>query len=797
MWGQPLSDIKGKVIDEHHIPLAGVLISGFSIRPIITNEQGEFILKEEISDTSLLSIRYLGHQTLEFSLSALRNMNFIVQMKPIAFELQGVELMGNWVTKYTPFTYSTITRKELTAQNMGQDLPWLMRFTTGVVSSSDAGTGIGYTGIRIRGSDPTRINVTLNGVPINDSESQAVFWVNMPDLASSVEQIQIQRGVGTSTNGAGAFGATVNLQTQRLRNEPYAEIAANAGSFNTLRTMISVGTGKLGKYWTIDGRYSSITSDGYIDRASANLKSWYGSLTFQKNKALFRLSVINGTENTYQAWYGTPQSRIENDMEAMKAYAIRNGLTESQTNNLLTSGRTYNFYEYENEVDQYTQTHYHLTYAQELSGKWRSNATLHYTRGFGYFEQFRQDDNISQYGFDPVVIGNETITRWDVVRRRWLDNHFAGVLAQIRYEGDQFDFHAGGGWNRYLGDHYGRIIWSSLAQNIQPDQPYYSGDGQKTDMNLFLKGTWALRSKLYAFGELQFRQVDYNTAGMDNNLIPYDVDVTFNFFNPKAGLHWKINNDWHTYASVGIGNREPVRRDFVDAPAGSTPRPETMVNLESGFRYNRNGKEFSANYYLMRYTDQLVPTGALNDVGASLLTNVSRSHRMGLEFSARWPVTSKITTMGSLALNNTSIADFQEILYDYTDGFEEIKINHRNVAIAFSPEVVYNHQVRWEPISGFSLSWMMQYVSRQYLDNTQNKDRSINGWDIHDALIQWQLPYKEWGNLSFQFQINNVLNKLYSNNGYTYSYIAGDTVTENFYYPQAGRHYMGGFRFSF
>jgi iron complex outermembrane recepter protein len=797
IWSQPNSFVNGKVIDEKRIPLAGVLINGHSIRPTVSGEQGAFSLKEEISDTALITIRYLGYQTLELTFQALRNLNFIVQMNPVAFELQGVELMGNWAAENTPFTYSTITRKELTALNMGQDLPWLMRFTTGVVSSSDAGTGIGYTGVRIRGSDPTRINVTLNGVPINDSESQAVFWVNMPDLASTVEQIQIQRGVGTSTNGAGAFGATVNLQTQRVRNEPYAEIAANAGSFNTLRSMISIGTGRIGNYWTIDGRYSSIASDGYIDRAKADLQSWYGALTFQKNKSLVKLSIINGTENTYQAWYGTPQSRIENDEAGMVAYAIRNGLTESQTHNLLTSGRTYNNYEYENEVDQYTQTHYHLTYAQELSSKWRTNATLHYTRGFGYFEQFREDDRISNYGFDPIQIGNETITRWDVVRRRWLDNHFGGILAQIRYEGDFFEFHAGGGWNRYLGDHYGRIIWSSQAQNIRPNEPYYFGDGQKTDGNIFVKGTWAIRPNIHAFGELQFRQVDYRTMGMDNNLLSYDVDVSFNFFNPKAGLNWQINNAWHAYSSIGIGNREPVRRDFVDAPVGTTPRPEKMVNLESGLLYQKEGKTFSANYYLMNYVDQLVPTGALNDVGASLLTNVSRSRRMGLEFSARWPITSRITAMGSLALNKTSISNFQEILYDYTDGFEVISIDHRNVAIAFSPDVVYNHQIKWEPFSGYSISWMMQYVSRQYLDNTQNINRALDAWHIHDALIQWQLPRQKWGDLVFHLQINNLLDNLYSNNGYTYSYIAGSTITENFYYPQAGRHFMGGVRFSF
>lgn len=794
---QEIHRLSGYILDEQGERVSGALVWTDQGISIVSDRLGRFTLQLDQSDITNLHVRFLGYELWERTLTAPLPDTIRVRLSPLAYNLQGVELIGTWADADGPFTVNRVRKEELETRNMGQDIPWLLRFSPGVVASSDAGTGIGYTGIRVRGSDPTRINVTINGVPVNDSESQAVFWVNMPDLVSSVDQIQIQRGVGTSTNGAGAFGATINLQTQQLRTDPYGDIQVGGGSFNTRRYSASFGTGTVGKYWTFDGRYSRIQSDGYIDRATADLRSWYGAATWQKGRSLIRLTAFSGEERTYQAWWGTPQSRLDNDVDGMLAHAARNGFTEAQTQNLLNAGRTYNYYEYPDEVDQYTQTHFQLHMAQDFRGPWRATATLHYTRGAGYFEQYRHQDRITRYGLEPVTIGGETITRWDVVRRRWLDNHFAGAIAQVRYDRERFSLQSGGGWNRYLGDHFGRIVWASLATGIDPDHQYYFGDARKVDGNIFVKGQWQWLQDLHVFGDLQYRQVGYRTAGTENNLRDYDVDVRFSFFNPKAGLTWQAAPGWQVYSSVAVGNREPIRRDFVDAPEGTIPRPEQMINVESGLRYQRSNLEFSGNIYWMDYRDQLVPTGALNDVGASLLTNVPHSYRAGIELTAAATLLKQLTYQGSLALSQNRIRRFDEVIYDYTDGYDEIRIGHRDVAIAFSPAVVYTHQIHLNLKYGWSAAWLSQYVGRQYLDNTQHAERVLPAWWVQDLVLMWDAPHADWGRLSIRLQINNILDTRYSNNGYTYSYYYQELITENFFYPQAGRHFLGGLQLRF
>lgn len=786
------------MLDEQGDPVAGASVQVLQGPGQVTDARGRFVLALRDSGSPLtLEVRFLGYapwrQTMDFPYPQ----SIEVLLEPAAYPLQTLELIGTWVRPSDPFTANTVRKEELEEQNMGQDIPWLLRFTPGLVASSDAGTGIGYTGMRIRGSDPTRINVTINGVPLNDSESQGVFWVNMPDFAASVDQIQIQRGVGTSTNGAGAFGATVNLMTQTLREEAYGELTLGAGAFDTRRVRVAFGTGRLAGGWSLDGRWSRIQSQGYIDRASADLSSLFGALTWSGSRTMFRLLTFSGRERTYQAWWGTPQSRLENDTEGMLAHAERNGFTESQTRNLLESGRTYNYYQYENEVDQYAQTHVQAYLAHAFSGRWRSSLTLHYTRGAGYFEQFRERDRLSRYGLEPIQIGGEIISRFDVVRRRWLDNHFAGAVGNIRYETEAFDLHLGGGWNHYLGDHFGRIVWASFAVGIAPDHQYYFGDARKTDGNAFVKASWRPAPDWELYGDLQYRQVLYRTRGTENNLRAYDVDVRFPFFNPKAGLTWSPRRNISLYGSLAVGHREPVRRDFVDAPEGLVPRPERMANLELGARWQGRRWGGELNLYHMDYRDQLVPTGALNDVGASLLTNVERSWRSGVELAASADLGHGLDYRVALALNRSRIREFEEILYDYTEGFETVRIPHRDVAIAFSPEVVASHQLRWKVRGGWSLSWMSQYVGRQFLDNTARTDRSLAAWWVQDLHLVWDGQWPGLGRVSVRGQLNNLLDHRYSNNGYTYSYIAGAPVTENFYYPQAGRHGMVTLSWSF
>lgn len=798
MAAQAQSDrlLQGTVRDENGQPLPGASVHTGSTTGQITDAQGRFRLRAD-TGTVLLEVRFLGYQSWSRTVNPSASESMEIRLEPSAYALQALELIGTWSEPNDPFASSRMQKQELAERNQGQDIPWLLQSQPGVVASSDAGTGIGYTGLRVRGSDPTRTNVTINGVPLNDAESQAVFWVNMPDFASSLEQVQIQRGVGTSTNGAGAFGATVNLQTLTVREKPYAELSNALGSFGTRRHMLSLGTGLLGGHWSIDGRWSRIHSDGYIDRASADLGSGYGSLTWQKGRSLIRALAFTGTERTYQAWWGTPQSRIENDTAAMLAHAARNGFTERQTRNLLNSGRTYNYYEYADEVDQYTQTHYQLHFAHAIDRHWRANATLHYTRGAGYFEQSKENDRVSNYDLAPVIIGNDTLERADFVRRRWLDNHFTGAVANLRWEKDVWEVHAGGGWNIYLGDHYGKIVWASLPAAVSPGQEYYRGDGRKTDGNIFVKTSTKLGAGLTAFGDLQYRLVNYYTQGRDNDLRPYAVEERLGFFNPKAGITWEPSSAWNLYASFAVGHREPSRKDYIDAPNGVVPKPERLLNTEGGVRYRRSRWQAEVNVYHMHYRDQLVPTGALNDVGATLLTNVPRSWRLGVETSWLADLGKGFRWEGNLCLSRNRIEAFEEILYDYTDGFEEVRIPHRNVDIAFSPSATANSILRWHSRSGFSLGWMSRYVGRQFLDNTSNPDRALEAWWVNDLLLGWQGTLAGLGDLGVNLQVNNLLDRAYSNNGYTYSYIYGETVTENFFYPQAGRHVMAGITLKF
>lgn len=789
--------LAGIVLDEHGLPLAGAAVQIPGGPGRVTDDRGRFLLQPLPPQRWTLEVRFLGYDLWRREMGPELPDILEIHLVPQAYALQTLELTGTWSGPSAPFPSEQIRREDLDRLHQGQDIPWLLRFTPGVVATSDAGTGIGYTGLRIRGSDPTRINVTLNGVPVNDSESQAVFWVNMPDLVASTDHIEIVRGVGGSTNGAGAFGATVGLQSLTYRDQAYGEIGGGMGSFGTRRIRAAFGTGEIGNGWALDGRWSRIASEGYIDRATADLESLYGSLTWKGGRSLFRLLAFTGNERTYQAWWGTPQSRLENDEEGMLAHAARNGFTPAQTTNLLTSGRSYNYYTYENEVDQYTQTHVQIHGAHALSRQWRANATLHYTRGAGYFEQFREQDDIRSYGLEPVVVGMDTLTHSDIVRRRWLDNHFGGAIANLRYESEIMDIHFGGAWNRYWGDHFGRVIWASAIPGLTPGFRYYDGDAVKTDGNVFGKVVWRPVAPWEFFGDIQYRHIRYRTSGTESELQPYDVDVALDFFNPKAGINWHLSGSTSIFGSVAVGHREPLRRDYVDAPEGKMPLPERLVDYEVGLRWKGQGWQSAVTAYYMHYRDQLIPTGALNDVGASLLVNVPDSWRTGFEWVAGAGLPGGWQFDFSLAMSTSRIREFEETLYDYTDGFDIIRVSHRNVEIAFSPKVVYNHQLRWNPWRGWSLAWMSQYVASQFLDNTADPSRQLPAWWVQDLALGWEGHVPGLGMASVRLQVNNLLHHQYSSNGYTYSYRYESLVTENFFYPQAGRHWMAGFSVRF
>jgi iron complex outermembrane receptor protein len=672
--------------------------------------------------------------------------------------------------------YSNVSAAELGKSNLGQDMPQLLNFTPSVVTTSDAGAGIGYTGIRIRGSDATRVNVTVNGIPINDSESQGTFWVNMPDFASSVNSVQIQRGVGTSTNGAGAFGGSVNMQTNTFESKAYGEAHASGGSFGTLKTTLKFGSGLLGGKFTLDGRLSRIVSDGFIDRASSNLLSAYFSAGYFGKKSFARFNYFTGNEKTYQSWYGTPESRVNGSETEMKAFIDRNYLSAADANNLLNSGRTYNYYTYDNQTDNYAQDHFQLITNHRLTEAWNLDLNAHYTYGRGYFEEFRPSADLVNYG-----ITTSSLRSVDVIRRKWLDNDFYGSTFALNYTGSQkVKFTFGGAWNRYVGRHFG------VLQDPFPGREWYRSRSQKTDLNLYAKGNIMLSSALNAYVDLQYRTVGYRMLGTADKFLPIDSDNTYSFFNPKFGLTHQLSEKSKVYGSVSAGSKEPSRQDFVDNSAGA-PRPEYLQDYELG--YERSGQKYGLqlNGYFMNYQDQLVLTGAVNSTGDAIRTNVESSYRLGIEAALNYQISKRLLWSGNLTLSQNRIRQFKEEIIDY-DTYDIAFINHENTDIAYSPSVIAGNTLTYS-VGAFEASLLSKYVGKQYLDNTSDDARSLNAYTTQDIRLKYTL--KKGPVLTLL--LNNVLNEMYSSNGYTYSYrFAGAMTTENFYYPQAGFNFLLG-----
>lgn len=685
----------------------------------------------------------------------------------------------------------------LERKNFGQDIPILLEATPSLVTTSDAGAGVGYTGLRIRGVDATRINVTINGIPVNDPESHAVYWVNMPDLASSIENIQIQRGVGSSTNGAASFGASLNIKTQDISEKPFGSIDQSVGSFGTFKTTIKAGTGIINKHFSLETRMSSIQSNGYLDRASSDLKSYFISGAYIGEKSVLKAVVFSGKEITYQAWYGTPESRVKGDTAAMNAYADRNGLSSAERDNLLSSGRTYNYYTYKNEVDNYQQDNYQIHFTHTFNDKLILNLAGHYTYGRGYYEQYRKSENLADYGLNPVMIGSDTIQQTDLIRRLWLDNDFVGAVYGVTYKPTaHLDFVLGGSANTYFGRHFGELVWAQYASNSEIYQRYYSNDSRKSEVSSYLKAVYK-RDRFDIYTDLQFRHVDYSFIGKELvNGIPVDVtqSVQFNFFNPKVGASFKLNTNQTLFLNGGISHREPVRADFIASTAENRPTFETLQDVEFGHQINTSRFSLTTNLYYMNYQNQLLLTGEINDVGAYIHTNVAKSYRMGVELYGSYRFDKKLKLTGGITLSQNKIAQFNEFVDVYLDTlpyYTQQVISHQKTDMSFSPNVTGNIGFEWMPIDHFTLAWMSKLVGRQYLDNTGNVSRSIDPYNFSNLQLNYSIFDKFCKEIQFGLMINNVLNQMYSNNGYTFSYAyGGETTTENFYYPQAGRNFM-------
>ncbi len=690
--------------------------------------------------------------------------------------LQPVEVNAVRADSKAPFAKTDLTKKEIEKNNLGQDLPFLLNQTPGVVINSDAGNGVGYTGIRIRGTDATRINVTLNGIPYNDAESQGTFFVDLPDFASSVNSVQIQRGVGTSSNGAGAFGGTINLATNEFNKKGFLEFNNSYGSFNTLKSTVKFGSGLLGKHFTIDGRTSIVKSDGYIDRAKTNLNAFYISPAYTDDKNSLRLNIFSGKEKTYQAWNGVPEY-------------------------LLDSVRTYNSSgtekpgtPYGNEVDDYIQTHYQLFYNRRFNTNWKGNIAVFLTRGKGYYEQYKADASLAAYGLPDYNDGTTTVTETDIVRRLWLDNYFYGSIFSLQYKKDKTQLTFGGGWNKYEGDHYGEIIWAAVQPAVPANYRWYDVPATKKDLSFYTKWTQQLHKNWQSFIDLQYRNVAIDINGFrDNPTIT--LNKNYSFFNPKAGITYTKNN-WQAYASFAVASKEPNRDDF-EAGITELPNAETLYDVELGIEKKTAAYSFGATLYYMHYHDQLVVSGKINDVGAYTRINIPQSYRAGIELQGNARINSWMNIAGNIAFSENKINNFTEYIDDYDNGGQQTKF-YKKTDIALSPAVVGSGAVNFIPVKNAEINLISKYVSKQYLDNTSQDSRSLDAYFVQDVRLSYLLEGKVFKATSFILQLNNVFGKKYEPNGYTFSYVyGGNLTTENYYFPMARFNWMLGVNIRF
>ena len=665
------------------------------------------------------------------------------------------------VNSESPVTHSNLSKEDIAKRNLGQDIPVLMNFMPNVVTTSDAGAGVGYTGIRVRGSDATRVNITINGIPYNDAESMGTYWVDLPDFSSSVENLQLQRGVGTSTNGAGAFGASINLLTDAVAEKPSAVISNSFGSFNTHKHTLKFTTGKLNDHIEVAGRASVIKSDGYVDRASSDLKSYFLQESYVDNNTLIKAIVFGGFEETYQAWYGVTAEDLEND-------------------------RTKNYYTYDNQVDHYNQDHYQLHWNQKYNNFWSSNIAIHYTWGRGYYEQYKDDEDFADYGFDEINIGGEVINTTDLIRRKWLDNDFYGTTFSLLYSNNKdFNFTFGGAWNKYEGDHFGEVIWARYASNSEIRDRYYDNYGIKMDFNAFTKANYRLNDKFNLYGDLQIRTVNYKANGVAAN----DVNDSFTFFNPKAGVTYRANENNSFYTSYARANREPNRTDYENG----NPKPETLNDFELGWRLKKETFNINSNIYYMRYKDQLVLTGELDDVGAPIRDNVGDSYRLGLEIDANFQLGKKFNIQPSIALSTNKNIDF------ITPWDGEVT-NLGNTNISFSPNYVVGNMFNYMPADKLQFTLLSKFVGEQYMGNVDTQSSKLDSYFVNDLNINYEInPKKIVKSIVFSGLVNNIFNVEYVSNGYYYTYddtwsVPGETTTLDGagYYPQATTNFLLG-----
>ena len=677
--------------------------------------------------------------------------------------------------KYSsPISHSNISKSEMSSRNLGQDLPVLLNFLPSVVTTSDAGAGIGYTGIRIRGVSPQSTNITINGIPFNDAESHGTYWVNLPDFVSSVESLQVQRGVGTSTNGSGAFGASINILTDAISESPYAQISNSVGSFNTLKHTVKFSSGKLNDSFELSGRLSKIDSDGYIDRAFSDLKSYFVQGAYNKGNTFIKALTFGGHEKTYQSWYGVSLEQLQEN-------------------------RRQNPYTYENEIDNYKQDHYQLHWNQKLNEKWSTNLGLNYTYGRGYFEQYREADSVDTYGgivdSDTDQNGNLTGTT-DLIRRRWLDNNFYVLNASTNYNSSKLNLMFNTSYSTYSGDHFGEVIWArNFSKSSSIRDRYYDGNGKKTDFSLFAKGSLILNNAFEFYADFQLRNINYKTTGYTSDLVNMLLDESYSFFNPKFGLSYKLSSQSMVYGSYSRANREPSRSDFE---SNENIKPEQLNDFEIGWRFRKDGLRLNINTYYMLYNEQLVLTGELDDVGSPIRTNSGSSYRMGIEAEAR-------IKLSEFFLMNTNVTLSSNKNKQTLSKFDGKIVDFGKTNISFSPDAIASNTIVFSPKDNLDISFLSKYVGKQYMGNIDAVNSILDSYFVNDLNFNYNInPSKTFKEIIISGLINNILDKEYVSNGYYYTYddtwsVSGQikTLDGAGYYPQATRNFLLGLTLKF
>jgi iron complex outermembrane receptor protein len=791
--------LSGKITDGQTAqPLPGATISLQNTAiSTVTDATGNYRINNLQAGNYSLKVTYIGYETAIKNITL--NSDLVISLALSASNVltDEVTVSATRAADNSPTTYTNLTSKDIQKNNIGQDLPYLLDQTPSMVTTSDGGTGIGYTYMHIRGSDATRINVTINGIPYNDSEEQATYFVDIPDFASSVDNIQIQRGVGTSTNGAGAFGASINIQTTTRRDTAYTEFNNSIGSYGTVKNTINLGTGLIDNMFSFDGRLSKIVSNGYVDRASVNLQSYFFTGAYYGKNTLIRFNTFGGTEHTYQAWDGDPED------------SVRAG---NRTYNSLGSENLYGTAPfYPNQKDNYTQDHYQLLIDQKISDKISFNGALHYTHGFGYYEEYVVNDAVANYNLTPVVVGGKTIDTTSLTRDLWLNNKFYGTTYNFKYAAQKdLNFDLGGAYNQYQNAHYDDIEWTQQTTNITPNYQYALNNAFKTDFNIYGKADYSI-GKLKLYADMQYRHLSYAyylVSDYDQILSPKQ-QVYLDFFNPKAGISYQVDDKDNLYASFAVANHEPDRDDYVQATPGTRPQPENLKDWELGYRTQQGIFTGGINAFYMLYYNQLVLTGALNDVGDQIRSNVKNSYREGLEFDGKLKLSNWLVWSATASLSANKVKNFDQQLYDY-DNNTQVSYQYKTADIAFSPDFVASSEINFIPVANGDIAFISKYVSRQYLDNTSNIDppgyapsdptsnRYLNSYFVNGVRLGYNFSVKDVKNIGVTLLVNNIFSEKYESNGATYPDIeSGKVVNYNYFFPQAPINFLLGLNVKF